>query len=103
MNLNMIKSNNNFRIKQIHNLFNEDIFVNKDDIKKLNYYKDKDIKDKPLLVNQENFKVDNSKGTIEYKLIELEYFTKKKFDELVKEIKNCIPIHFNAYVKEKIK
>ena len=100
MNSNMTKSNNNFRIKRSHNLFNEDIFVNKDDIKKLNYYKDKDIIDKPLLVNQENFKIDNSKGTIENKLIELEYFTKKKFDELVREIKNFIPIHFNAYVKE---
>ena len=44
--------------------------------------------------------VDNIKGTLENKLIELEYFTKKKFDELVREIKNFIPIHFNSYVRE---
>ena len=97
---NLTKSNINFRVKRNHNLFNEDIFVDKDEFKKLNYYHDKDIIDKPLLVNQYNFKLENSKGTIENKLIELEYFTKKKFDELVREIKNFIPIHFNAYVKE---
>ena len=97
---NLAKSNINFRVKRNHNLFNEDIFVDKDEFKKLNYYHDKDIIDKPLLVNQYNFKLENSKGTIENKLIELEYFTKKKFDELVREIKNFIPIHFNAYVKE---
>ena len=96
----IIKSNNNFKIKKSFNPFNEDIFINKDDIKKMNYYRDKDIIDKPLLVNQINFRVQNSKGSVENKIIELEYFTKKKFDELVREIKNFIPIHFNAYVKE---
>ena len=96
----LTKSNNNFRIRRSFNSFNEDIFVNKDEIKKMNYYKDKDIIDKPLLVNQIDFRVQNSKGTIENKILELEYFTKKKFDELVREIKNFIPIHFNAYVKE---
>ena len=96
----LTKSNNNFRIRRSFNSFNEDIFVNKDEIKKMNYYKDKDIIDKPLLVNQIDFRVQNSKGTVENKILELEYFTKKKFDELVREIKNFIPIHFNAYVKE---
>ena len=69
-------------------------------MKKIYYYKDKDIIDKPLLANQLNFRVDNIKGTLENKLLELEYFTKKKFDELVREIKNFIPIHFNSYVRE---
>lgn len=95
-----LKYNNNLRIMKNYNALNEDIFVNKDEIKKMNYYKDKDIIDKPLLANQINFRVQNSKGTIENKIIELEYFTKKKLDELVREIKNFIPIHFNAYVKE---
>ena len=96
----LTKSNNNFKIRRSFNSFNEDIFVNKDEIKKMNYYKDKDIIDKPLLVNQIDFRVQNSKGTVENKILELEYFTKKKLDELVREIKNFIPIHFNAYVKE---
>ena len=96
----LTKSNNNFKIRRSFNSFNEDIFVNKDQIKKMNYYKDKDIIDKPLLVNQIDFRVQNSKGTVENKILELEYFTKKKLDELVREIKNFIPIHFNAYVKE---
>ena len=95
-----IKYSNRFRTNRNLQLLNEDIFVNKDDMKKMNYYKDQDIIDKPLLVNQVNFNIQNSKGTIENKLIELEYFTKKKFDELVREIKNFIPIHFNAYIKE---
>ena len=94
------KYNNKFRIQRSYNLLNEDIFVNKKKIKKINYYKDKDIIDKPLLANQLNFRVDNIKGTLENKLLELEYFTKKKFDELVREIKNFIPIHFNSYVRE---
>ena len=94
------KYNNKFRIQRSYNLLNEDIFVNKEDMKKINYYKDKDIIDKPLLANQLNFRVDNIKGTLENKLLELEYFTKKKFDELVREIKNFIPIHFNSYVRE---
>ena len=79
----LTKSNNNFKIRRSFNSFNEDIFVNKDEIKKMNYYKDKDIIDKPLLVNQIDFRVQNSKGTVENKILELEYFTKKKLDELV--------------------
>ena len=94
------KYNNQFRTPRNYNILNEDIFVNKDEIKKMNYYKDQDIIDKPLIVNQANFKINDSKGTVENKLMELEYFTKKKFDELVREIKNFIPIHFNAYIKE---
>ena len=95
-----IKYNNQLRTLRNYNFLNEDIFVNKEDIKKMNYYKDQDIIDKPLIVNQVNIDIQKSKGTIENKLIELEYFTKKKFDELVREIKNFIPIHFNAYIKE---
>ena len=96
----LMKNDNKFKIKRSYNLLNEDIFVDKEEMKKMSYYKDKDIIDKPLIVNQVNFKVQNLKGSVEDKLIELEYFTKKKFDELVREIKNFIPIHFNAYVKE---
>ena len=79
--------------------YDEDLFVNKDMINQLNYCKDEDIIDIPLLTNQTEFKVDNTKGNLENKILELEHFTKKKFDELVKEIKNFIPIHFNAYIK----
>ena len=45
-------------------------------------------------------KLIKKKPNIEKRLIELEFFTKKKFDELVNEIKNFIPIHFNSYVKD---
>jgi hypothetical protein len=89
-----------FRINNKYNIFNEEIFINKNMINKINYCRDEDIIDKPLLINQTNFKVDNIKGGIENKLMELEYFTKRKFDELIREIKNFIPIHFNAYLKE---
>ena len=89
-----------YKMKINSNMLNEDIFVNNDEIKNLNYCKDEDIIDKPLLTNQANFKVDITKGSLENKLLELEYFTKKKLDELVREIKNFIPIHFNAYIKE---
>jgi len=89
-----------YKMKISSNMFNEEIFVNNDTIKNYNYCKDEDIIDKPLLANQVNFKVDNTKGSLENKLLELEYFTKKKLDELVREIKNFIPIHFNAYIKE---
>ena len=89
-----------YRIKKNYQIFDEDIFINRNAIKTLNYCRDEDIIDKPLIINQTDFKVDNLKGSLENKLLELEYFTKRKFDELVKEIKNFIPIHFNAYIKE---
>ena len=89
-----------YKVKNKFNIFNEDIFIDKNLIQQLNYCKDEDIIDKPLLINQTNFKLDNTKGSLENKLLELEYFTKRKLDELVREIKNFIPIHFNAYIKE---
>ena len=58
-------------------------------INKINYCRDEDIIDKPLLINQTDFKVGNLKGGVENKLM-----------EFVREIKNFIPIHFNAYLKE---
>ena len=60
---------------------------------------DSEIIDIPLIQN-ENLKIDKTKTQLEKKIIELEFFTKKKFDELVKEIKNFIPIHFNSYIKD---
>ena len=89
-----------YKVKNKFNIFNEDIFIDKNLIQQLNYCKDEDIIDKPLLINQTNFKLDNTKGSLENKLLELEYFTKRKLDQLVREIKNFIPIHFNAYIKE---
>ena len=62
---------------------------------------DEDIIDMPLL-KKENLEIDKNKNKLEKRIIELEFFTKKKFDELVKEIKNFIPIHFNSYVKNYI-
>ena len=79
---------------------NKEIFYDKKIENEINYVKDKDIIDMPLLSNQAKFEVSKEKGDVERKIIELEYFTKKKFDELVKEIKNFIPIHFNSYVKD---
>ena len=79
---------------------NKEIFYDKKIENEINYVKDKDIIDMPLLSNQAKFEVSREKGDVERKIIELEYFTKKKFDELVKEIKNFIPIHFNSYVKD---
>jgi hypothetical protein len=79
---------------------NNEIFYDKKIENEINYVKDKYIIDKPLLSNQEKFEVSKERGDVERKIIELEYFTKKKFDELVKEIKNFIPIHFNSYVKD---
>ena len=79
---------------------NKEIFYDKKIENEINYVKDKDIIDMPLLSNQAKFEVSREKGDVERKIIELEYFTKKKFDELVKEIKNFIPIHFNSYLKD---
>ena len=79
---------------------NKEIYFDKNLQSQVKYIKDKDIIDRPLLSNQYNFELIREKGGLENKLLELEYFTKKKFDELVKEIKNFIPIHFNAYLKD---
>ena len=72
---------------------------------KLNYnielVSDDDIIDIPLIHNN-NLEIDKNKSRLEKKIIELEFFTKKKFDELVREIKNFIPIHFNSYIKNYI-
>ena len=76
-----------------------DIYFSKEDAKNTRYVKDDDIIDRPLLYDINFLKVEQKKGNIEDKLMELEHFTKKKFDELVKEIKIFIPIHFNSYVK----
>ena len=71
----------------------------------LNYYirkiEDEQIIDIPLIpYNKNSLEINKNKTNIEKRLIELEYFTKKKFDELVNEIKNFIPIHFNSYIKD---
>ena len=95
--MNPLSQNNT---KKAFNKFDEDLYINKNEINNVNYVKDEDIIDKPLLTNHAVFKVDYTRGSLENKILELEYFTKKKFDELVREIKNFIPIHFNAYVKE---
>ena len=79
---------------------NKEIYFDKKNENKINYIKDKDIIDIPLLSNQSNFEIIKERGDLENKILELEYFTKKKFDELVKEIKNFIPIHFNAYLRD---
>ena len=83
------------------NIFNDDkdIYLSKESIKNVKYVKDEDIIDQPLILDMNNYKIDQTKGNLENKLLELEYFTKKKFDELVREIKIFIPIHFNSYIK----
>lgn len=75
-------------------------FLNKDVLGKINIIKDRQIIDRPLLINQENFEVRKCEGDIEKKVLHLEYFMKKKFDELVKEIKIFIPIHFNSHTRD---
>jgi len=77
----------------------DDIFLSKDYIKSTRYVKDEEIIDKPLLLDMNVFNIEKKKGNLENRLTELEYFTKKKLDELVKEIKIFIPIHFNSYIK----
>ena len=91
-----IDSYNSLTYKQ----YGKELYYDKSIEKELNYIKDKDIIDEPLISNQENFKLIEEKGGIDKKLLELEFFTKKKFDELVKEIKNFIPIHFNSHLKD---
>ena len=94
----------NFKIKEKSNsIYPKNIsqsFCNKELLDKINIIKDEEIIDKPLLCNQENFEVQKCAGDIEKKLLHLEFFMKKKFDELVKEIKIFIPIHFNSYTRD---
>ena len=62
---------------------------------------DNKIIDMPLIpFNKSNLEIEKNKSYLEKRLIELEFFTKKKFDELVNEIKIFIPIHFNSYIKD---
>ena len=77
----------------------KEIYVSKDILTSTRYIKDEDIIDKPLLFDMNVFKVDKSKGSLENRVAELEFFTKKKLDELVKEIKIFIPIHFNSHIR----
>ena len=78
----------------------KEIYLDKDTICKLKCVKDDKIIDKPLLLNNKDyFSFDLKKSNVENKIIELEYFTKRKFDELVREIKYFIPIHFNSHIK----
>ena len=78
----------------------KEIFLDKDTISRLKCIKDDKIIDKPLLINkEEHFVFDLKKSDIENKIIQLEYFTKRKFDELVREIKFFIPIHFNSHIR----
>ena len=70
-------------------------------INNLRCVRDQDLIDKPLVLYRKNiFIVDPTRSNIENRIIELEFFTKKKFDELVSEIKNFIPIHFNSYIRD---
>jgi hypothetical protein len=79
---------------------NKDIYLDKEIINNLKCVKDQDLIDKPLILYTKSyFRIDPTKSKIENKLIELEYFTKRKFDELVQEIKNFIPIHFNSHLR----
>ena len=83
------------------NKFKDDkeIYLSKDILINTRYIKDENIIDKPLLYDTQVFKFEKNKGTLENRIAELEYFTKKKLDELVKEIKIFIPIHFNSHIK----
>ena len=84
-----------------NNILPEDkeIYLTKDALTSTRYIKDEDIIDKPLLIDSNLFKLEQNKGNLENKIAELEYFTKKKLDELVKEIKIFIPIHFNSHIR----
>ena len=81
----------------------KDVYLDKEIVNNLKCVKDQDLIDKPLILYTKNyFRIDPTKSKLENKLIELEYFTKKKFDELVNEIKNFIPIHFNSHLRNYI-
>jgi len=77
----------------------KDIYIDKEVFKNVRFIKDEEIIDRPLLFDRNTFKIDKNKGLLENKILELEFFTKKKFDELVNEIKHFIPIHFNSHLK----
>ena len=77
----------------------KDIYIDKEVFKNIRFIKDEEIIDRPLLFDRSSFKIDRNKGLLENKILELEFFTKKKFDELVNEIKHFIPIHFNSHLK----
>ena len=97
------KDLNNSKVKESKNrIKSKDMeeISNKTILKKIAFIRDDQIIDKPLLCNQENFEVSRSAGDMEKKLLHLEFFVKKKFDELVKEIKIFIPIHFNSYTRD---
>ena len=77
-----------------------EIYLDKNVINKLKCVKEQELVDKPLLINKKDyFSYDINKSSVENRIIELEYFTKKKFDELVQEIKIFIPIHFNSHIR----
>ena len=78
----------------------KDIYLSKNILTSTRYIKDEEIIDMPLLYDMNAFKIDKNKGNLENRITELEYFTKKKLDELVKEIKIFIPIHFNSHLKD---
>ena len=96
------KKNNQIKLKLNQtNIFKDDkdIYLTKDALKSTRYIKDEDIIDQPLIYDMNVFKFDHKKGNLENRLAELEFFTKKKLDELVKEIKIFIPIHFNSHIR----
>ena len=78
----------------------KDIYLTKEILKSTRYIKDEDIIDRPLLYDMNIFKFDKNKGNLENRVAELEFFMKKKLDELVKEIKIFIPIHFNSHIRD---
>ena len=93
------KKSKKFELEKINIIKDDkDIYLSRDSIRNARYVKDEDIIDQPLLLDMNVFKIDQKKGSLENRLIELEYFTKKKLDELVREIKIYIPIHFNSYI-----
>ena len=92
------RNNNIITPIRIHKPIPTESSINKRIIRKID---DDQIIDIPLIpFNKSSIEIDKKKPNIEKRLIELEFFTKKKFDELVNEIKNFIPIHFNSYVKD---
>ena len=92
------RNNNVVTPIRIHKPIPTESSINKRIIRKID---DDQIIDIPLIpFNKSSIEIDKKKPNIEKRLIELEFFTKKKFDELVNEIKNFIPIHFNSYVKD---
>ena len=95
-----MKKSKKFDLERVNALKDDkDIYLSKDTIKNTRYVKDEDIIDEPLILDMNTFKMDQKKGSLENRIIELEYFTKKKLDELVREIKIYIPIHFNSHIR----